>query len=305
MLVPGLWGIPEQNPDLATPALLARILGRGRFAAGTRPGWEATAADRLGFQAVASGRRRWLALPVSLAAGMTDLVATRVEDLSPGEWESLRAAVLPEFEQAGAVLQDRVPGLPTLELEGEGEWQGPPPSIGLGKPMRVPGLDSPVARRLQVLGNMVQMVWFEHPVNRERLRSGRLPVQGLWFWSPGVPSGAPSVRRVAGGGSLARWLAEEAEVAWSADPFDGQAELVVIDAFSREGGVDRHAALLESLCSDLLAPHIERLRKGKVAEIRLQDPGVAGVRLDRADWRRFWRRGRPLASAGSGASGLR
>ena len=306
VLVPGLWRIPGQDPDQATPALLARMLGRGRLADSTSPGWEAAAAELLGFQpAAASGRRRWLALPVSLEAGMTDLVATRVEDLTPGEWESLRAAVLPEFEQTDAVLQDLVPGLPTLELEGEGDWQGPPPSAGLGRPMRVPRLDSPMARRLQVLGNMVQMLWFEHPVNRERARSGRLPVQGLWFWSPGVPSGLPSVRRVAGGGNLAHWLAEGAGVAWSADPFDCRAELVVIDAFLREGTVDRHAALLESLCSDVLVPHINRLRTGQVAEVRLHDPGVAGLRLDRADWRRFWRRGRPLASRGSEAVALR
>jgi len=305
VLVPGLWRSPGQNPDQATPALLARMLGRGRPVDSTSPGWEAAAADLLGFQPVTSGRRRWLALPVSLAAGMADLVATRVEDLTPGEWSSLRSAVLPEFEQTGATLRDLIPGLPTLELEEEGAWQGPPPSAGLGTPMRVPRLDNPLARRLQILGNMVQMLWFEHPVNRERVRSGRMPVQGLWFWSPGVPSGAPSVQRVAGGGSLARWLAEGAGVAWSADPLDGQAELTVIDVFSREETVDRHAALLESLCSDVLAPRIERLRTGQVAEVRLHDPGAAGLRLDRADWRRFWRRGRPLAPRDSGAGALR
>lgn len=305
VLVPGLWRIAEQNHDQTTPALLVRMLGRGRLSESTGLGWESVAAELLAFQPAVSGRRRWLALPVSLAAGMTDLVATRIEDLTPGEWESLRAAVLPEFEQTGAVLQDLVPGLSALELEAEGEWQGSPPSAGLGRPMRVPRLDSQVARRLQTLGNLVQMLWFEHPVNRERARSGRMPVQGLWFWTPGAPSGVPSVQRVAGGGSLAHWLAEEAGVAWSADPLDGQAELVVIDAFLREGGVDRHATLLQSLCRDVLAPHIEHLRTGQVAEVRLHDPGVAELRLDRADWRRFWRRRRPLAPRGSGSPALR
>jgi hypothetical protein len=305
VLVPGLWRIAEQNHDQTTPALLARMLGRGRLTESTGLGWESVAAELLGFQPAVSGRRRWLALPVSLAAGMTDLVATRIEDLTPGEWESLRAAVLLEFEQSGAVLEDLVLGLPTLELDAEGEWQGPPPSAGLGRPMRVPRLDNPVSRQLQVLGNMVQMLWFEHPVNRERVRSGRMPVQGLWFWSPGAPSGVSLVQRVAGGGSLAHWLAEEAGVAWSADPLDGQAELVVIDALSREGAVDRRATLLESLCSDVLSPRIEQLRAGQVAEVRLHDPGVAELRLDRADWRRFWHRGRPLAPWGSGSAALR
>ena len=302
VLVPGLWRIPAQDPDPATPALLARMLGRGHLVDSTSPGWEAAAADLLGFQRATSGRRRWLALPVSLAAGMTDLVATQVEDLAPDEWESLRAAVLPELDQADATWQTEVAGLPTLELEGEGDWEGPPPSVSLGRPMRVPKLDSPVARRLQVLANMVQMVWFEHPVNQERVRSGRMPVQGLWFWSPGVPSGVPSVHRVAGGGNVARWLAEGAGVAWSADPFDSQAELAVIDVFSREEHGHRRDALLQSLSSDVLAPQIARLRSGQVAEIHLHDPGVARLRLGRADWRRFWRRGRPLAPRGFGAA---
>jgi hypothetical protein len=305
VLVPGLWRIPEQNPGQVTPVLLARMLGRGRLAESASLGWESTAAELLGFRKPASGRRRWVALPVSLAAGLTDLVATRVADLTPEEWDSLRASVQTEVEKAGATLRDAAPGLPTLELEGEGDWEAPPPSTGLGRPMRVPKLDSPIARRLQVLGNMVQMLWFEHPVNLQRVRSGRMPVQGLWFWSPGVPSGVPSVQHVAGGGSLGRWLAEGAGVAWSADPFDRRAELVVIDAFSREGAVDGHATLLESLCSDVLAPRIEQLRAGQVAEVRLHDPGVTGLRLDRADWRRFWRRGRPLAPRGSGSAALR
>ena len=302
VLVPGLWRTPAQAPDPATPALLARMLGRGYLVDSTSPGWEAAAADLLGFQRVNSGRRHWLALPVSLAAGMTDLVATRVDDLAPDEWESLRAAVLPELEEAGATWRTQLGGLHTLELEGEGDWEGPPPSAGLGRPMRVPKLDSPVALRLQVLGNMVQMLWFDHPVNQERVRSGRIPVQGLWFWSPGVPGATPSVQRVAGGGSLARWLAEGAGVAWSADPFDSQAELAVIDAFSREEHGGRRDVLLQSFCSDVLAPRIARLRSGLVAEVRLHDPGAARLRLGRADWRRFWRRGRPLAPRGFGTA---
>jgi hypothetical protein len=243
---------------------------------------------------VATGRRHWLALPVSLAAGMTDLVASRVEDLTPDEWNALQSALLPELEQSGATLNEPLPGLPVLELDGEGDWEGPPPSAGLGRPLRVPRLNSEVARRLQVLANTVQMLWFEHPVNRERAGSGRAPVQGLWFWSPGVPPGTPSPARVAGGGNVARWLAEAAGAAWSGDPFAPDADLIVIDAFAREEDVTRHRALLESLCADVLTPHLTRLRAGRVAELRVHDPGTALLRLERADWRRFWRRGRPL-----------
>jgi hypothetical protein len=294
VLVPGLWRVPGQDPGTRTPPLLARILGRGRLGESGSPAWEAALAARLGFRHVATGRRHWLALPVSLAAGMTDLVASRVEDLTPDEWNALQSALLPELEQSGATLNEPLPGLPVLELDGEGDWEGPPPSAGLGRPLRVPRLNSEVARRLQVLANTVQMLWFEHPVNRERAGSGRAPVQGLWFWSPGVPPGTPSPARVAGGGNVARWLAEAAGAAWSGDPFAPDADLIVIDAFAREEDVTRHRALLESLCADVLTPHLTRLRAGRVAELRVHDPGTALLRLERADWRRFWRRGRPL-----------
>jgi hypothetical protein len=294
VLVPGLWRIPGLDPGTPTPPLLARMLGRGRLGESGSSGWEAALAERLGFGHLATGRRRGLALPVSLAAGMTDLVASRVEDLAPDEWKALREALLPELEQAGATLTEPFPGLPVLELDGEGDWQGPPPSAGLGRPLRVPRLDTGVARRLQVLANSVQMLWFEHPVNRERAGSGRLPVQGLWFWSPGMPPAMPSASRVAGGGSIARWLAEAAGATWSGDPFDPDAELIVVDVFAREADASRYGSLLESLCADVLAPQLTRLRRGRLSELHVHDPGAAVLRLEPADWRRFWRRGRPL-----------
>lgn len=300
LLVPGLWRVPERSPDPVTPALLARMLGRGRLTESVSLGWEATTAGLLGFRKTTSGRRHWIALPVSLAAGLTDLVATPVVDLTPDEWDSLRTSVATEIEKAGANLQDAPPGLHILELEGEGAWEAAPPSTGLGRPMRIPRLDSPIARRLQVLGSTVQMLWFEHPVNQERVRTGRMPVHGLWFWSPGVPTETPTVQRVAGGGSLAKWLADAAGVAWSADPLDTRAELVVLEAFSVGRSMDQTGVLLESLCADLLAPHLARLRRGEWAEIRIDDPGVARLSLSKAEWRRFWRRPRLLASKGSG-----
>jgi hypothetical protein len=294
VLVPGLWRASELDPRTQTPTLLARMLGRGRLGESGSPAWEATLAARLGFRPGLSGRRCWLALPVSLAAGMTDLVASRVEDLTPEEWDALRSVLLPELEQSGATLRETIPGLPVMELDCEGDWEGPPPSAGLGRPLRVPRLNSEVARRLQVLANSVQMLWFEHPVNRERAGSGRLPVQGLWFWSPGMPPAMPSASRVAGGGSIARWLAEAAGATWSGDPFDPDAELIVVDVFAREADASRYGSLLESLCADVLAPQLTRLRRGRLSELHVHDPGAAVLRLEPADWRRFWRRGRPL-----------
>lgn len=295
ILVPGLWPRADQGPDPETPARLAKALGRGHCAPSRVLGWEDAVAIRLGFRHGPAGRSRGLALPVSMTAGMTDAVARAVEDLTPGEASALSQAIAPELEDASAVLREIAPGMFELELDGEGEWDSPPPSCALGQPIRVPRMHNPIARRLQVLGNAVQMAWFGHPVNQERIATGRTPVHGLWFWSPGVPAEAPAARMVAGGGAVARWLTALAGVAWSADPLEPAADLTVVDALSRVERHERRSDLLESLSEDVLQPRIEHLRAGQFSELVVHDPGVAELHLRRGDWRRFWRRPRRLA----------
>jgi hypothetical protein len=296
ILVPGLWPRPGDEPYRETPPLLAKMLGRGDVTLSRVAGWEKAAADRLGFRSPAAGHRRWLAVPVSLTAGLGDAVAQPVEDLAQEEGAALLGSILPELEAASAVMRPVAPGLFELELEAEGEWDMAPPSVALGRPIRVPRLQSVVTRRLQILGNAVQMAWFDHPVNGERVRTGRTPVHGLWFWSPGVPVESPTVRRVAGGGAVAAWLAAAAGVAWSADPLERQADLTVVDVLLRAEHAGRHGDLLASFSEDLLQARLERLREGQASEIRVHDPGVALLRLRRSDWRRFWRRPRALAA---------
>ncbi|TVP90281.1 MAG: hypothetical protein EA347_03295 [Thioalkalivibrio sp.] len=300
ILVPGLWLRPDEPPDAGTPALLAKMLGRGEVAPSPAIGWEDAAAARLGFRPSASGRRRWLAVPVSLTAGMTDAVAQGIEDLGPEETAALLQSIRPELEAASAALSETSPGLFELELDAEGDWGMPPPSAALGRPIRTPRLEGPAAQRLQVLGNAVQMAWFSHPVNEERASRGRAPVQGLWFWSPGIPDATPAVRGIAGGGAIAAWLAAAAGVAWSADPLDRDAELAVLDAFLRAEDTGRRDQLLASLSGDLLDPRLARLRAGGAEELRVHDPGTALLRLRRSDWRRFWRRPKNLASTAPG-----
>lgn len=290
ILVPGLWPQAGEGPDPETPQLLAKMLGRGDLLRSAAAAWESEAADRLGFRPASGGRQRWLALPVSLTAGMTDAVAQAVEDLGPDDAGALLASILPELEAASASMREAAPGLFELELDAEGDWDMPPPSAAFGRPIRAPGLESGVARRLQVLGNAVQMAWFDHPVNDARVRAGRAPVQGLWFWSPGVPAATPLVRSIAGGGAVAAWLAAAAGVTWSADPLERQADLTVIDALLRAEHAGRRSDLLVSVSEDLLQPRLARLRAGAIREIRVHDPGVAVLRLQRSGWRRFWRR---------------
>ena len=294
VLVPGLWRSGAQAPEVPLPRTLARMVGRARSEPTVDTGWETELAHALGFRQPTAGERHWLAVPVSLAPGLTDLVATRVEDLDDGETEALWAAASPELESAGTTHEERFPGLDLLVMAGEGRWEGVPPSVGLGRSMRALRLDSPVYRRLQVLANNLQMVWFDHPVNRARVAAGQAPVQGLWLWSPGLPSEAPTVRHVAGGGLLARWLAEQAQVLWSADPLAPDADFTVLDAFLSPRSADRFAGLLDSLSDDVLQNRIDRVRRDASVALVLHDPGVARLRLNRGDWRRFWIRARGL-----------
>ncbi|MBS0003097.1 MAG: hypothetical protein KFF45_08465 [Thioalkalivibrio sp.] len=303
VLIPGLWPRPGEVPDPGTPALLAKMLGRGEVAPSPAIGWEDAAAFRLGFRPSVSGRRRWLGVPVSLTAGMTDAVAQAVEDLGPEDTAALVQSILPELEVASAALRETSPALFELELDAEGDWNMPPPSAALGRPIRTPRLESAAAQRLQVLGTSVQMAWFNHPVNEERASRGRAPVHGLWFWSPGTPDATPAVRGIAGGGAIAAWLAEAAGVAWSADPLDREADLTVLDAFQRGEHSGRRDQMLASLSGDLLAPRLTRLRAGGADELRLHDPGTAVLRLRHSDWRRFWRRQKTLAATAPGARG--
>jgi len=243
--------------------------------------------------------REWLALPVTLTPGLTDLVATPVDDLDPAHREALWFAAAPELERAGATRRTPFPGLDVLHMAGEGAWEGPAPSSVLGRPMRAPRLGSPVSQGLQVLATSVQMLWFGHPVNRERAEAGLAPAHGLLFWSPGVPREAPDAERVAGGGLVARWLADRASVSWCGDPLDAEADLSVVDAFLQAAEPERTVELLQSLSEDLLRPRVERLRAGEIAGLLLHDPDAGRLRVLRGDWRRFWRRGRSLSSLGA------
>ena len=52
------------------------------------------------------------------------------------------------------------------------------------------------ARRWRQLANLVQMTWFEHPINATREAEGRLPVNGLWLEGCAGGAGARPFARV-------------------------------------------------------------------------------------------------------------
>lgn len=313
-LLPGLWLPPEARAApgdaVASPVRrLGRWLGQARPSRASGgmagPGWEPALARLLGYRQPDSGWISWLAQPVQLTPGMKDLVAHPLDAVQEAEREALWAAAEPDLQTAGARLKLSTDGLWLLQMEAEGEWQGSPPSVGLGRPMAARSPGDAAGRRLQVLTNALQMAWFQHPVNLAREQERRPPVQSLWLWSPGHPAEVPAVRRVCGGGPVARWLAAGAEVEWIPDPAAEPAATgdtgVVVEALGAPASPQRREELLASVSEDVVAPKIRSLRQGVLASLQFIDPQIdprrgeraAGPRLlilERRDLLAFWRR---------------
>ncbi|PWG63937.1 phosphoglycerate mutase [Sediminicurvatus halobius] len=151
--------------------------------------------------------------------------------------------------------------------------------------------------------NEVQMLFHDHPVNRQREAAGLPAVNGLWFWGGGpVATQAPALAGYHGSHPVLRGLAALAEV--PADPLpDGVAalpadgdRLVLVD--------DAESALLGGDAGDWLSA-IGRFETAFAAPLMGEAAGRWGAvdvlpgdgwryRLDAASRWRLWRRRRSL-----------
>ena len=143
----------------------------------------------------------------------------------------------------------------------------------------------------------IQMLLFEHPLNREREVRGLAPVNSVWFWGEGrLPDKISAPAAVLhGGGALLRGLARLAgcelhPVPASAAAYlamDHPVGLVLLDHL--EYSPDR-GRQLETLERDWFVPLLAGLRRGCLRELRLYpgDGYCYCLTFTRA-WR-FWRR---------------
>lgn len=290
ILVPGLFAPVTADSPPGTPKALARVLGRGRVLADPAESWESLLSHRLGFDQPETGLRTWFGWPVRLIPGIRDMVVQPVPALTPEEWTQLRTAAEPEFNALDAAWIHS--GREPLECRfaEDGIWEGQPPSVAWGRPIRVYPLSQPVQRRMQVFLAALPMVWTTHPVNEERRRSALPEVHSLWMWSPGIPAQLSVVQKVATGSALAQRLCQIAGVACSEDPLDAQAQLTVIDSLLRFREGPHRDEIIESISEDLLQTRLRQLRKGHFETLVIRDPGALQVQLSRWEARRFWRR---------------
>jgi hypothetical protein len=109
-----------------------------------------------------------------------------VSDLEAGESASLLSSLRAHFAPDGMAFVEGGPGRWWAALEKEQRLQTSAPSAALGRPImaHLPrGADAGRWRRWQ---SEMQMLLFEHPVNRSRESDGRLAVNYVWMWGGGT-----------------------------------------------------------------------------------------------------------------------
>jgi hypothetical protein len=140
------------------------------------------------------GSRYWLcAEPVTLEIGRDEgRLAGGVTDLDANESTALLSGLRTHFASDGMEFVEGSAGRWWVTLAEAQQLVTSAPDAALGKPLiaHLPrGADAARWRRWQ---SEMQMLLFEHPVNRFRESGGRLPVNYIWLWGGGTLRAADS-----------------------------------------------------------------------------------------------------------------
>jgi hypothetical protein len=134
------------------------------------------------------GKRYWLcAQPLTLALERGEgRVAGAINDLNASESASLLSVLRAHFASDGLEFVEGAPARWWAALADPQRLETSPPGAALGKPIvaHLPrGDDGARWRRWQ---SEMQMLLFEHPVNRARESEGRSKVDYVWVWGGGT-----------------------------------------------------------------------------------------------------------------------
>ncbi len=137
----------------------------------------------------------WLACmdPVSMAADMRELhLLEHAPVLADDEATALREDILPSLGERGFSLCAGSAGRWYVASQREYEFTAASPAVARAGRIRdeLPG--GPDAGVFRALGNEIQMLWHDHPVNRARAGRGLPPVNSVWFWGGGRVAAAPA-----------------------------------------------------------------------------------------------------------------
>lgn len=135
-----------------------------------------------------TGMRYWFcAEPVTLEVGRDQgRLAGLVGDLDATESAALLSSLRAHFAADGLAFAEGAPGHWWASLADAQQLETSPPGAARGKPL-LPYLPrGPDAARWRRWQGEMQMLLFEHPVNRARENGGRPPVNYVWIWGGGT-----------------------------------------------------------------------------------------------------------------------
>ncbi|HRD34522.1 MAG TPA: hypothetical protein PLR02_09730 [Rhodocyclaceae bacterium] len=331
LVVPGLvWpnpGVSSLTAGLALPALerllgLGRVVQHGRMPIDTWLGKAFTLpAARLPLGAM---RRMGEPLLPAPAAGIHYLCADPV-NLHFAR-EHLLLSALPEHELTAAEADALVDSLNAFFMpldDGIAGFEIATPERWYLKLTKAPqtrffALDDVIGRPVshfmpegadsrdwQRLGNEVQVLLHNHPVNQARETAGRRPVNSVWLWGDGDPLPAPgrAPAQLVSNDLLARGLARSLGVATSkaAGLPDGDT-VVMADELLRPSlfldlGTWRDE--LQRLEQTWFAPLLAALKTRRVTQLNIVAPGDRAsleITLRPTDCLKFWRTAHTLES---------
>ncbi len=320
------------NETLPPLDSLRWLTGRGRFGAHPVDAWRewllepvagarslrstpAGPAVAAQFQRQGQTSGSWcLAQPVHLAAGLDHLrlAPLRAAALADEEAQALAATVSAHFAEGGPQVMGWFGGVWLLHFAAAVECTTQPPEIVVGHNVHDCMPAGPQGARVRSLMNEIQMLLHEHPVNAQRERARKLPVNAWWLWGFGAVVPPQS--------SAAATTGSSAVDGWSLDTDDpwlralwgacgtGHAPVAVAagadaDAATRAVVAPQCHMLigqsqppahdeeqsLAAIDSGLLAWLVRQVRDGTIGRVDLL-AGDRTIALDRAARLRFWRR---------------
>lgn len=257
------------------------------------------AIERLGMTGVRDSSNWWRADPVHLLVDRDQvaMLPRGALDMSADEAQALAASFNETYAADGFLLE--APHPQSWYLRAPEAWHcrtwNPAQVEGWAITEFMPaGPDEDALRKLM---NEIQMLFYEHPVNQARERSGKLVINSLWLWGGGklparvepvplrIVSGLPLLR------GLASLLARECEpLPENSLRLAGERQLLI------GCSVQNFAGDLGRFDARLLKPCWKALIHGRTRVIECFAGGPRAYVMTRRAALRFWRRRQPLSA---------
>jgi hypothetical protein len=245
-----------------------------------------------------AGSAYWLcADPARYAVGASDVrLGSLVADLDAADAAALVALLNAHFAADGLRFFAPTPAHWFVRAEPTPRIVTRPPDAALGAPLFPLLAAGPDATRWRRWQEEMQMLLFEHAVNRRREAGGQAPVDGVWLWGGGslAPRDAPATRIFAAGG-LVGALGEAAGLAPAPLPtaFAALPAAAARVVWLGEVAPESAGPSLAAVDAAWIAPAERALHAGLLTAVELVLAGrtlALGFRVTRPSLAERWRR---------------